>query len=451
MAVLQRIEENPILKPNSKNTWEAQAAFNPSVVKDQAGYHLLYRALSFPEKHNGVELSFSSIGYANSRDGIHFENKRQLIVPKYDWESYGCEDPRITKLDNKYYIFYTALSLYPFSANGIKVGIAITEDFKIFRKHQVTPFNAKAMMLFPEKIDGKFAALLTAHTDLPPSKIVLAFFEKESDMWSPQYWKEWHADLNSHVIPLLRNANDQVEAGAPPIKTKAGWLFIYSYIQNYFSSNKVFGIEAVLLDLHNPLKVIGRTNRLLAPEKNYELRGIVSNIIFPTSAILQDDEVWVYYGAADTVGCLAKIKLNDLLKALTQTTSAAFIKSDQIKKGFARYNQNPIIAPRPELIWEQKGTLNPAALQTPEGVHIVYRAFSQDETSTLGYAFSRDGVHIDDRLPNPVYVPREAFEKKYHPGFSGCEDPRMTQIGDMLYMLYTAYDGTIPRVAMTSI
>ena len=70
-----------------------------------------------------------------------------------------------------------------------------------------------------------------------------------------------------------------------------------------------------------------------------------------------------------------------------------------------------MIAPRPELLWEQKGTLNPAAVYTPEGVHIVYRAFSHDETSTLGYAFSKDGLSIDERLPNPVYVPREAFEK----------------------------------------
>ena len=118
MAALQRINENPILAPNPENAWEAQAAFNPSVVKDQAGYHLLYRALSFPEKHNGVELSFSSIGYANSRDGIHFENKRQLIVPQYDWESYGCEDPRITKLDNKYYIFIRPYLFIPFQPKG---------------------------------------------------------------------------------------------------------------------------------------------------------------------------------------------------------------------------------------------------------------------------------------------------------------------------------------------
>ena len=189
----------------------------------------------------------------------------------------------------------------------------MTEDFKTFKKHQVTPFNAKAMVLFPEKIHGNFAAILTAHTDLPPSKIALAIFDKESDLWSPQYWKEWHADLNSHVIPLLRNSSDQIEAGAAPIKTKAGWLLIHSYIKNYFSSNKVFGIEATLLDLDNPLKVIGRTDSLLVPEKDYELHGIVPNIIFPTSAILQEDEVWVYYGAADTVGCLAKIKLDVLL------------------------------------------------------------------------------------------------------------------------------------------
>jgi len=84
---------------------------------------------------------------------------------------FGCEDPRVVRLDDKYYIFYTALATYPFSAEGIKVGLAITKDFEMIEaKHPVTTFNSKAMTIFPERINGKIAALLTANTDLPPSK-----------------------------------------------------------------------------------------------------------------------------------------------------------------------------------------------------------------------------------------------------------------------------------------
>src|SRR5207245_2389050 len=133
---------------------------------------------------------------------------------------YGVEDPRITFLNGKYYIFYTALSMYPFTAYGIKIALAKTQDFKTFEKHPVTPFNAKAMALFPDLINGKLAALLTINTDIPPAKIAVAYFDREEDLWSPYYWEEWYENVNSHIIHLLRDIRDQVELGAPPIKTK---------------------------------------------------------------------------------------------------------------------------------------------------------------------------------------------------------------------------------------
>ena len=77
---------------------------------------------------------------------------------------------------------------------------------------------------------------------------------------------------------------------------------------------------------------------------------------------------------------------------------------------------------------------------------------SWDNTSTIGCAVSEDGFHFAQVGDEPVYVPREDFEKKSEPnGFSGCEDPRMTKVGDRYYMFYTAYDGLVPKVAMTSI
>ena len=103
--------------------------------------------------------------------------------------------------------------------------------------------------------------------------------------------------------------------------------------------------------------------------------------------------------------------------------------------------------------WEAKATFNPAAIRLGGRVHLVYRAMSEDNTSVFGYATSADGVHIDYRHPEPIYTPREEFEAKLVPGGnSGCEDPRLTLVGDRIYMFYTAYDGRNPsRVAVTSI
>jgi len=453
MTQFQRLKENPILKPNKNNKWEECAAFNPCVVKDGDNFHLTYRALSKKKKQQKENLQISSVGYAESNDGINFKNHRQLIKPEHDWELFGCEDPRITKLDDKYYIFYTALSKYPFCADGIKIGVGITKDFKTIEKHPVTPFNSKAMALFPKKINGKITGILTTDTDHPPSKISIISFDKESDIWNPVYWTKWYSSLDLHVVPLLRSRNDHVELGAPPIKTYRGWLVIYSYIQNYFSNNKVFGIEAVLLDLENPLKVIGRTTKpLIVPKEQYELKGDVPNITFPSGAVLNGDDLYMYYGAADTTGCVAIGNIYDLINKLTYSEKGKFILSKKIKNSFQRYSKNPIIEQRPELSWEAKAVFNPAAVYADEKVHILYRAVSSDDTSQFGYASSKDGIHIDERLTEPVYVPREKFEKKYKPGsWSGCEDARLTRMGDEIYILYTAYNGRVPRVALSSI
>ena len=130
MSDLTRVAENPILQPDKEVHWESYAAFNPSVVKNNNHFHLLYRAMGASEDHQGVHMAVSTIGYAESRDGIHFKGRRQLIKPEEVWERFGCEDPRVTFLNGKYYIFYTALSSYPFGAPGIRVGVAITKDFQ---------------------------------------------------------------------------------------------------------------------------------------------------------------------------------------------------------------------------------------------------------------------------------------------------------------------------------
>ena len=449
MFTVKKSPHNPLLSPNTNDPWEAKAVFNWCPIKDKNIIHYVYRSMSSTEDYFGSDLSISSIGYTSSKNGTTFSERMQLIAPEYEWEKYGCEDPRVTKMGDKFYIFYTALSDYPFDASCIKIAVAITKDFKkIEEKHLVTPFNAKAMALFPEKINGKYVAVLSVDTDLPPAKICFAEFDKLEDMWDQKYWEKWYSELNLHSIDPRRSDKDHVEVGAVPIKTEKGWLLIYSHIENYFQQNnpfvKEFGIEALLLDLKNPKKIIGQTHGpMFASSETYEKFGQIPGIVFPSGALLKKNILEIYYGAADTFCCIAVVKLDDLFEG---------IKPDAINTYLTRCDKNPILKPRIGVAWEAHGVFNPAAIQIENVTYILYRAMSDDDTSYIGYASSKDGFSIDERSDKPIYVPRKFFEMKTHPGNSGCEDPRLTLIGDTVYMCYTAYDGTNPpRVAVTAI
>ncbi len=450
MYVVKRSSHNPILIPDKNHYWEAFSTFNMSVIKKGKTFYGVYRAISAVDKlHTPDQLSI--IGIGTSKDGTHFENRIPFITPVEEWEKYGCEDPRITYFEGQYYTFYTALSKYPFEATGIKAAVAISKDLKkIKERHLVTPFNAKSMTLFPERIGGKITVILAVNTDMPPSKIAIAQVDKMEELWDPKFWDKWYKNIDEHALDLKRFPSDHTEIGATPIKTPNGWLLLYSHIQNYFPSgdnqDKIFGVEAVMLDTNEPRKILGRTQGpLLVPRESYELVGHVSNIVFPSGAILKKDILSIYYGAADTTVCVARINLTDLVSTILPETKH--------KWHFQRAAGNPIIVPKKEHSWEATSTFNPAAIRLRGVTHILYRTLSADNTSYIGYASSKDGINIDERLEEPIYLPREDFEtKKVAGGNSGCEDPRITKIGEVLYMCYTAFDGIgPPRVAITSI
>jgi predicted GH43/DUF377 family glycosyl hydrolase len=450
MYVVKRSEHNPILIPNRDHYWEEFAVFNLCPVKRGKNTYGLFRAISAVDQLR-TPNQVSIIGISKSTDGEHFEERIPFIEPKEEWDQFGCEDPRVTFFEGKYYIFYTALSKYPLGPEGIKVAVAISKDLKkVEERHFITPFNAKAMALFPERINGKITVIFSAHTDSPPAKIVIAQVDKMEELWSAAFWEKWNAKIDDYVIDPRRNPYDHVEVGAPPIKTKYGWLFIYSHIQNYFQSpenlTRIFGIEALLLDLNDPKKIIGRTRGpLLVPEEPYELSGYVSDVVFPSGAILSKNILTIYYGAADTTVCSAKVSLTDLLSSMCGEHSDQWY--------FKRSSKNPIILPKSEHPWEAQATFNPAAILIDGKTHILYRALSNDNTSSIGYAFTENGIDITERLADPIYVPREEFEnKKINNANSGCEDPRLTKIGKNIYMCYTAFDGIgPPRVAVSSI
>ncbi len=438
MFTLTRSEHNPILSPTKDHPWEAAAAFNGCPIIHNKDLYLVYRAMSEPQLLREPHIRMSVIARAKEmKEKRHFTDRKVLVKPDAAFDKFGCEDPRVTRLDDKYYIFYTALGGYPFSAENIRTAVAISKDLDtITEKHQITPFNSKGIAMFPERINGKIGLLLTVNTDHPPDDICYAEFEKPEDMWSPEYWAEWMKNLDAHKISIRRWPDDHLELGAAPVKTELGWLVVYSHIQKYGSDHVVFGIEVVLLDLKNPRNVIGRTKGpFMVPDAYYELIGQVPNIVFPSGALIRDDKLEIYYGATDTYCAVATIPLDNLLKSIT----------GHEKTLVTRFPGNPIIAPRPGFAWEARGTLNPAAIDLDGSIHLLYRAAADNNISTLGYARSEDGLSIDERSDKPAYFPRMDFEKM------GCEDPRLVPIGDRIYMSYTAYDGVTPCVAVTSI
>ena len=444
MLSVFRSPYNPFLSPTRLRAFEAIGTFNPSIVSHEGKLHVFYRAMAEPDDLRTPGRGFSTIGYANSKDSITFEDRKQVIATREPWEAYGCEDPRATFFEEKWYVFYTALGGFPFSADNIKVAVAIgNKPDELSERHLVTPFNAKAATLFPERIDGDAVLLLTAHTDQtadhPRPTIALARSKNIEDFWNPEFWNDWHEHLADHAFPDVRRADSEhMEVGATPILTKDGWLMIYSHIQNYYDEhNRIFGIEALLLDREDPKRVLAKTEfPFLVPEASYERYGLVSNITFPSGAHLDGDVLTVYYGAADMVCASAKLSLSDLLSVMTPETRASFME---------RASDEPILSPIVEHEWESMGVSNAGAVDLDGSVHLVYRATDRDNHSKLGYARLKDGLHVDERLTGPIYESRESYESY------GTEDPRLSIIGETLYLAYTAFNGTIARGALASI
>lgn len=333
---LKRYKNNPILVPNKKNKWESKAVFNCAVILENGLIHLLYRAIG--EYKNYI----SRIGYAISKDGINFKRKNNPILePTEEYEKWGCEDPRITKIDNKFYITYVALCKPARKGGGPpRIALASTIDFINFKKHGIISpkgVDGRNCVLFPEKINGEYVMLhrpynwIKEDTYKKNGKLYLKVKEK-SIKWPmkempiflkrPSIWiaysqdlKNWH---NHKMIlkPERKWEMGRVGSGTPPIKTKAGWLLIYHGVGSEDSITK-YKIGAALLDIKDPSKIIARTkNPILEPQKDYEVFGDVSNVVFPEGAIVIKEELFVYYGAADKTCCLATCKLKDLIDFL---------------------------------------------------------------------------------------------------------------------------------------
>ncbi|MEJ7839947.1 MAG: hypothetical protein WKF81_14130 [Thermomicrobiales bacterium] len=284
---LKRYSGNPILKPISQHPWESRTVFNCGVTQQNGKVVLLYRA-------QGVGSNVSRLGYAESANGFKFVRKtRPVFVPVDAIETKGVEDPRISFIDGRYQMLYTA-----WSEDAIQVARASTSDFHFWERHGVVfpgPDNKDAA-LFPRKINGRYCAF---HR-IPPS-IWIA--------WSDDlvHWDDFQPIMNPRpglVEPL------KLGAGGPPLETPEGWLVIYHGVDN----DLVYRLGVVLLDLDDPTKVIAwPTEPILEPEESWERVGDIPNVVFTCGTAEIGDEYYIYYGGADTVIAVATVNKRDLI------------------------------------------------------------------------------------------------------------------------------------------
>jgi predicted GH43/DUF377 family glycosyl hydrolase len=252
--------------------------------------------------------SISHLRVARSADGVHFDvEPAPALAAATPYESFGVEDPRITLLDDVYWINYTAVS-----PHGIATALASTRDFRTFERHGVIfPPNNRDVTIFPERVGGRYAAL---HRPMPEV------------IGQPAIWWASSGDLlawGDHrlVASAREGAWDDVKVGggAVPFRVRQGahdgWLAVYHGVTG---SPHRYALGALLLDPSDPARVIGRSREpILAPEMPYEREGFFSAVVFTCGLLAEGDLVRIYYGAADGVVAVADLSLAEILAGLS--------------------------------------------------------------------------------------------------------------------------------------
>ncbi|MEN8193929.1 MAG: glycoside hydrolase family 130 protein [Bacteroidota bacterium] len=290
---------------------DVSSVFNPGAIKFEDKYLLMLRV-----QNRGRRTYFIM---AESEDGINFRVDDKVI--KFEGlENLGLTlhhmyDPRITKIDDEYYIMF-AMDVEDYCS----LGLAKTNDFQKFEfMGIVSDKDVRNGVLFPEKIDGEYYRLdrpNTAQVEGGPLTGNSIFLSKSKDLVN---WER-----TSLIAQGVNHYWDEmVGSGPPPIKTRKGWLHIYHGIAMHYAP--IYQAGVMLLDLHDPSKVIARgSQNILEPRELYELVGQVPNVVFPCGIIAEEydeegyaidsSEVKVYYGAADTSVGLATSTVEELIK-----------------------------------------------------------------------------------------------------------------------------------------
>jgi len=342
------VTKHGIILKKTDNSFEDMGVFNPGIFQDDNTVHMFYRAM----RTGG----FSSIGYCKLAGPLTIveRSKEPLFYASNSYEFQGVEDPRITKIEDTFYLSYTAF-------DGINAfgAYAISNDLKDFeRKGIITPkftfeeysdlikknsdkiseshinfYNLyiryrlgdlmkgkiyvwdKNLVFFPKKIDGKLAVL---HRLYP--SIQLLWFNNPKEL-TVEFWKTYITNLYKHIVlfPEGKQESSHIGAGCPPVETEDGWILIYHSAQST-PEGFVYHACAALLDLENPTKIIGRLKEpLFSPTETWEKEGYANNLVFPTGTAIFNENLYIYYGAADSRVAVASVNFNELMQELKKT------------------------------------------------------------------------------------------------------------------------------------
>jgi len=326
---LERFAGNPILSPDFSHRWETKGVFNPAAIYENGKVHLLYRAIG--------DSDVSVLGYASSIDGLHIDQRldKPAYIPRESFEGVnpaspyipephgiyvsggggtgGCEDPRLTRIGDRVYMTYVAYDGH--SHPRVALSSINISDFLAHRWNWKKPVLIsppyivdKNACILPERINGKYVIFHRVFPNILIDFVDDLDFDGKSRFLVGQY-----------KIPTRALSSDwdslKVGCGPPPLKTKDGWLLIYQAVGS--SDESRYKIGAMLLDLKDPTKVLARTrNPILEPVAGYENEGFKAGVVYPCGAVIINERLFVYYGGADTVVCVATAKLNNFLEEL---------------------------------------------------------------------------------------------------------------------------------------
>ena len=330
--------EGVILLP-TKLPFEDRSVLNPAVWQDGNQVHVIYRAIN--------EKFMSSLGYARLEGPLKVVERwdKQFLAPKYTFEKKGMEDPRIVRIGQTFYLvyvghdgkncllaYYHGRDLFNLKSGGvISPKISYHRAGRLWRsaklKDQYYFFQAfyekyagkdvllwdKDGMMFPQKVNNKFVLLHRFFPDM--QKVEFTSFNQ---LKSTEFWTDYLKHLDQNIVLETEFAFESrhIGGGAPPIKTKYGWLVIY-HTTSEENEGRTYGGAAALLDKNDLTKVIARLPYpLLAPSTHYETTGEVNDVVFPTGTAIFGERLYIYYGSADKCICAASCRLDSLLAEL---------------------------------------------------------------------------------------------------------------------------------------
>jgi predicted GH43/DUF377 family glycosyl hydrolase len=339
-----KVEKYGIILSATEKEFESKGVLNPGIYQEGETLHLLYRAIHI----NGV----STIGYAETKGPLEIVKRleKPILRPELHYEKKGVLDARIVKIENTFYITYAA-----YDGRNTLGALAISKDLIHIQKQGIiTPqlnyeeykncvtnkknsrlnpkylfyynlfseigaledkfrlLNVKDVVLFPRKINGKFAMLLSIWPG-----IQIAYFDDFKDL-TKEYWTDFFENLIDNIVLDPRSVFEanHMGVGGPPIQTEKGWLLIYYGVKET-TTGKSICAKAALLQIDKPECEISRIEEpLFAPTKPWEKKGHADEIVFPTGHAVFDDALYIYYGAADKNIAVAKLSLKELLSEL---------------------------------------------------------------------------------------------------------------------------------------